>query len=73
MYPEENYGRDQRLREVIEEEKLRAWYKRYYQRGMSLKDIGRRVGVHPRYLSRLFKEAGLPVTSRIEKRVLIEQ
>lgn len=72
MYPEENYGRDKRYREVVPQEKLHTWYKRYYQRGMSLKEIGRRVGVNHRYLSRLFKDAGLPVTSHVEERVLKE-
>ena len=72
MYPEENYGRDKRYREVVPQEKLHTWYKRYYKRGMSLKEIGRRVGVNHRYLSRLFKDAGLPVTSHVEERVLKE-
>ncbi len=72
MYPEEHYGRDKRYREVVPQEKLRSWYIRYYQRGMTLKEIGRRVGVNPRYLSKLFKEAGLPVTSHVEERVLKE-
>jgi transposase-like protein len=70
MYPDENYGRDKRYRREISQEELRAWYQRYYQRGMSLKEVGRRVGVNPRHLSQLFKEAGLPVTLRIEDRVL---
>lgn len=70
MYGEEHYGRDRRYREEIPEEKLRTWYRRYYQRGMSLKQIGRRVGVNPRHLSKLFKEAGLPVTAHVEQRVL---
>ena len=72
MYPEEHYGRDKRYREVVPQEKLHTWYKRYYQRGMSLKEIGRRVGVNHRYLSRLFKDAGLPVSSLVEERVLKE-
>jgi AraC-like DNA-binding protein len=70
MYPEENYGRDRRYREEISEEKLRGWYRRYYQRGMSLKAIGRRVGVNHRHLSKLFKNAGLPVSQHIHERVL---
>jgi hypothetical protein len=70
MYPDENYGRDRRYRREISQEELRTWYRRYYQRGMSLKEVGRRVGVNHRHLSRLFKEAGLPVTLRIEDRVL---
>lgn len=72
MYPEEVYGRDRRYREIIPEEQLRIWYKRYYQRGMSLKEIGRRVGVNPRHLSKLFKEAGFPVTLHVHERVLEE-
>lgn len=72
MTPEENYGRDRRLRQEIAEEQLRTWYRRYYQRGMSLREIGRRVGVSHRYLSQLFKEAGLPVTSKVHRRVLEE-
>ena len=70
MYPEEHYGRDKRYREVVPQEKLRTWYTRYYQRGMSLKEIGRRVGVNHRHLSQLFKEAGYPVTSHVEERIL---
>ena len=72
MYDDDNYGRDKRYRAVIPQEKLRTWYRRYYQRGMSLKEIGRRVGVNHRYLSQMFKEAGLPVTPHIEERVLKE-
>ena len=71
-YDDENYGRDKRYREVIPEEKLRTWYKRYYQRGMSLREIGRRVGVNHRHLSKLFKQAGFPVTSHVEERVLTD-
>jgi transposase-like protein len=70
MYPDENYGRDKRYRREISQEELRSWYQRYYQRGMSLKEVGRRVGVNPRHLSQLFKEAGWPVSLRIEERVL---
>lgn len=68
---EEVYGRDKRYREAIPPEKLRAWYERYYQRGMSLTQIGRRVGVNPRYLSQLFREAGWPVTAHVHKRVIV--
>ncbi len=71
MYPDENYGRDKRYRREISQEELRTWYQRYYQRGMSLKEVGRRVGVNPRHLSQLFKEAGWPVSLRIEERVLV--
>ena len=70
MYPDENYGRDKRYRREISQEELRSWYQRYYQRGMSLKEVSRRVGVNPRHLSQLFKEAGWPVSLRIEERVL---
>jgi AraC-like DNA-binding protein len=70
MYGEEKNGRDRRFREEIPHQKLRDWYRRYYQHGLSLQDIGRFVGVNPRVLSRLFKEAGLPVTSRVEDRVI---
>ena len=70
MYGEEKNGRDRRFREEISEVKLRDWYRRYYQHGLSLQAIGRFVGVNPRVLSRLFKEAGLPVTPRVEDRVI---
>lgn len=70
MYGDENNGRDRRYRREITEKELRTWYRRYYQSGLSLDQVGRRVGVSPRYLSQLFKEAGLPVSQRIEERVL---
>ncbi len=67
---EEVYGRDKRYREIIPPEQLRLWYERYYQHGMSLKQIGRRVGVNPRYLSQRFREAGWPVTQHVDERVI---
>jgi hypothetical protein len=70
MYGEEKNGRDRRFREEIPQQKLRDWYKRYYQHGLSLQAIGRIVGVNPRVLSRLFKEAGLPVARRVEDRII---
>jgi AraC-like DNA-binding protein len=70
MYGEEKNGRDRRFREEIPQQKLRDWYRRYYQHGLSLQAIGRHVGVNPRVLSRLFKEAGLPVTPRVEDRII---
>ena len=74
MYSNEQvYGRDRRYRETIPPEKLRHWYEQYYQRGMSLKQIGRRVGVNPRYISQLFHEAGWPVTSHVHERVISDQ
>jgi hypothetical protein len=73
MCGEDNYGRDKRYRKQIPPETLREWYERYYQRGMSLKQIGRRVGVSPRYLSELFRAKGWPVTLRVHERVIKEQ
>ena len=70
MHGKEKKGRDRRFREEIPEQKLRDWYTRYYQHGLSIQEIGRRVGVNPRVLSKLFKEAGLPVTQRVEDRVI---
>ena len=66
----EKNGRDRRFREKIPEQKLRDWYTRYYQHGLSLQAVGRQVGVNPRVLSRLFKEAGLPVSRHVEERVI---
>jgi AraC-like DNA-binding protein len=73
MTDEEKTRRDRRFREEIPDQKLRDWYKRYYQHGLSLEAIGRRVGVNPRVLSKLFKEAGLPVTAKLENRILADE
>ncbi|MFN2135967.1 MAG: hypothetical protein ACK2UK_08445 [Candidatus Promineifilaceae bacterium] len=70
MYPDPDYGRDRRYRKEISEEQLRTWYRRYYQHGMSLQEIGRRVGVNHRYLSKAFKAAGLPVSQHVHERVM---
>jgi AraC-like DNA-binding protein len=70
MKDEEKTRRDRRFREEIPEQKLRDWYRRYYQHGLSLAAIGRLVGVNPRVLSKLFKEAGLPVTTKLDERIL---
>ena len=72
MYGDEEHGRDRRYREEIPEEKLRTWYRRYYQRGMSLEEIGRRLGINPRYLSQRFKELGLPVSRRLHERIMTD-
>ncbi len=68
MFDDENKRRDRRFREEISDEQIRTWYQRYYQYGMSLRSIGRRVGVNERYLSKRFKALGLPVTRRVHER-----
>lgn len=67
---EERHGRDRRYREPIPEEQLRIWYRRYYQHGLSLRQIGGLVGINPRYLSQLFRQAGWPVTQHVHERVI---
>ncbi|MFL7837300.1 MAG: hypothetical protein ACK2T4_08745 [Candidatus Promineifilaceae bacterium] len=73
MDDEEKKRRDRRFREKVPEQKLRDWYKRYYQHGLSLKAIGRLVGVNPRVLSKLFQEAGLPVSTKLDERILPDE
>jgi len=66
---EEPRPRDGRLRREISEKELQRWHRMFYQSGMSLEEVGRLVGVNPRYLSRCFRRAGLPVDRDVYGRV----
>ena len=65
---DEQPRRDGRYRREISEKELRRWHRMFYQSGLSLRELGRLVGVNPRHLSRCFRRAGLPVSRRVDGR-----